>query len=121
MFIRMKTLAAGPERVLVPDQVYKMPREEGQELVDGGYAVEVDRDGNTISVVRAGDPEPLDDDPNSGTTITSDEDPDLKAFGDPPADPGEPVDTTALEEPPAEDDTEAEAASAPRRPSRRRS
>ena len=38
MKIRMITLAAGPDRVLLATQEYDLPAEVAQPLVDGGYA-----------------------------------------------------------------------------------
>lgn len=43
MRVRMKTLMAGPDGVRKPDAVYDLPTAEAQALIDGGYAVKVEK------------------------------------------------------------------------------
>ncbi len=40
--VKLMTLKAGPEGVFQPGQVLSVENEEGQQLVDGGYAVWAD-------------------------------------------------------------------------------
>lgn len=55
MLIEMKTLSATAERTLHPGQRARVPDAEGRELVDGGWAVEIDQ--------RTGQPVPHADGP----------------------------------------------------------
>jgi hypothetical protein len=41
MRIRMKSKAAGPEGVLLPEHEYELPTGRAKPLIDGGYAVPV--------------------------------------------------------------------------------
>ena len=38
MKIRMKALAAGPDGIMLPGQVYEVAAAEGKSLVEGGFA-----------------------------------------------------------------------------------
>lgn len=40
--VKLMTLKAGPEGVFQPGQVLSVENEEGQQLVDGGYAIWAD-------------------------------------------------------------------------------
>lgn len=43
MKIRMKALAAGPDGIMLPEQVYEVDAATGKALVDGGYAESLER------------------------------------------------------------------------------
>ncbi len=36
----MKTLAAGPDRIMQPGKTYNLPSDEAKRLIDGGFAVQ---------------------------------------------------------------------------------